>query len=239
MTKAITTAAGMQLVEQGKLALDEPIGKVLPDLADTAGVRRLRRERQAEAARRQAADHAAASHDPHGGLLLRHLERRDGPVHGARRHSGHHHLREQGADHAARVRSGRALGIRHQHRLGRQGGGGRERQAARRLSQGPHLRAARHERHRLQARRADSASASSACTQRGADGSLDAGAVRDGAGAGIPHGRRRALRHRAGLHPLRAHAAPRRHARRQPRARGRDRQADGREPHRRAQRRAR
>jgi methyl acetate hydrolase len=33
MTKAITTAAAMQLVEQGKLALDEPIGKVLPDLA--------------------------------------------------------------------------------------------------------------------------------------------------------------------------------------------------------------
>jgi methyl acetate hydrolase len=33
MTKAITTAAGMQLVEQGKLSLDAPIGKVLPDLA--------------------------------------------------------------------------------------------------------------------------------------------------------------------------------------------------------------
>src|SRR6202048_4213409 len=33
MTKAVTAAAGMQLVEQGKLALDEPIGKVLPDLA--------------------------------------------------------------------------------------------------------------------------------------------------------------------------------------------------------------
>lgn len=33
MTKAITTAAGMQLVEQGKLKLDEPIGKLLPDLA--------------------------------------------------------------------------------------------------------------------------------------------------------------------------------------------------------------
>ena len=33
MTKAITTAAGMQLVEQGKLSLDEPIGKVLLDLA--------------------------------------------------------------------------------------------------------------------------------------------------------------------------------------------------------------
>ena len=33
MTKAITTAAAMQLVEQGKLALDAPVAKVLPDLA--------------------------------------------------------------------------------------------------------------------------------------------------------------------------------------------------------------
>src|SRR4029079_13984480 len=33
MTKPITPAAGMQLVEQGKLSLDEPIGKRLPELA--------------------------------------------------------------------------------------------------------------------------------------------------------------------------------------------------------------
>jgi methyl acetate hydrolase len=33
MTKAITATAAMQLVEQGKLSLDAPIGKVLPDLA--------------------------------------------------------------------------------------------------------------------------------------------------------------------------------------------------------------
>ncbi len=33
MTKAITSAGAMQLVEQGKLSLDDPIGKVLPDLA--------------------------------------------------------------------------------------------------------------------------------------------------------------------------------------------------------------
>src|SRR5882757_9593355 len=33
MTKAITVAAAMQLVEQGKLSLDAQIGKVLPDLA--------------------------------------------------------------------------------------------------------------------------------------------------------------------------------------------------------------
>jgi methyl acetate hydrolase len=34
MTKAITCAGAMQLVEQGKLALDEPIGKLLPGLAN-------------------------------------------------------------------------------------------------------------------------------------------------------------------------------------------------------------
>ena len=33
MTKAITCAAAMQLVENGKLALDAPIGKLLPQLA--------------------------------------------------------------------------------------------------------------------------------------------------------------------------------------------------------------
>jgi methyl acetate hydrolase len=50
MTKAITTAAGMQLVEQGKLSLDEPIGKLLPELAspqvlegfDASGAPKLR-----------------------------------------------------------------------------------------------------------------------------------------------------------------------------------------------------
>ena len=41
MTKAITTAGAMQLVEQGKLSLDEPIGKLLPDLASPAGARRF------------------------------------------------------------------------------------------------------------------------------------------------------------------------------------------------------
>lgn len=50
MTKAITAAAAMQLVEQGKLKLDEPIGRLLPDLAapqvlegfDEAGAPKLR-----------------------------------------------------------------------------------------------------------------------------------------------------------------------------------------------------
>jgi len=50
MTKAITATAAMQLVEQGKLSLDETIGKTLPDLAqprvlegfDASGEPRLR-----------------------------------------------------------------------------------------------------------------------------------------------------------------------------------------------------
>jgi CubicO group peptidase (beta-lactamase class C family) len=50
MTKAVTGAAAMQLVEQGKLALDQPIGRLLPQLAepkvlegfDAAGKPRLR-----------------------------------------------------------------------------------------------------------------------------------------------------------------------------------------------------
>ena len=33
MTKAITSTAAMQLVEQGKLSLDSPISQVLPELA--------------------------------------------------------------------------------------------------------------------------------------------------------------------------------------------------------------
>ncbi len=55
MTKAITTAAGMQLVEQGKLSLDAPIGKLLPDLAtpqvfegfDASGKPKLRAAKRA------------------------------------------------------------------------------------------------------------------------------------------------------------------------------------------------
>jgi methyl acetate hydrolase len=50
MTKAITSVAAMQLVEQGKLELDQPVGNVLPELAaaqvlegfDESGAPRLR-----------------------------------------------------------------------------------------------------------------------------------------------------------------------------------------------------
>ena len=54
MTKAITTTAALQLVEQGKVTLDEPVGKHLPALAkldvlegfDAAGQPRLRPARK-------------------------------------------------------------------------------------------------------------------------------------------------------------------------------------------------
>ena len=50
MTKAVTTAAAMQMVEQGKLKLDQPASEILPDLAsaqvlegfDAAGKPKLR-----------------------------------------------------------------------------------------------------------------------------------------------------------------------------------------------------
>jgi methyl acetate hydrolase len=50
MTKAVTSVAAMQLVEQGRLQLDQPIGGVLPELSapqvlegfDNAGAPRLR-----------------------------------------------------------------------------------------------------------------------------------------------------------------------------------------------------
>ena len=58
MTKAVTTAAGMQLVEQGKLSLDTPIGKVLPDLA-TPQVLEGFDANGSQTAPRKNADHAA------------------------------------------------------------------------------------------------------------------------------------------------------------------------------------
>ena len=75
MTKAITGVAAMQCVEQGKLALDQPAGEIMPELAepqvldgfDAAGKPRLRPAR--------AQDHVAATADPHRGLRLRLLER--------------------------------------------------------------------------------------------------------------------------------------------------------------------
>ncbi len=134
MTKALTGAAAMQLVEQGKLDLDAPAAKVVPDLGkaqvlegfDAAGQPRTRAPKRA--------DHAAAPAHAHGGLRLRDLERGHRQVPDGQEHPRHHHLPECRADHAAAVRPRREMVLRHRHRLGRQDGGGGERQAARPVS---------------------------------------------------------------------------------------------------------
>ena len=88
MTKAITTAAAMQLVEQGKLSLDAPIGKVLPDLASPQVLEGFDANGEPKLRPAKKDDHAAPSDDPHRRLLLRHVERRHGEISGEDRNAG-------------------------------------------------------------------------------------------------------------------------------------------------------
>ncbi|TKW79665.1 MAG: beta-lactamase family protein [Bradyrhizobium icense] len=87
MTKAITTAAGMQLVEQGKLKLDDPIGKVLPDLAspqvlegfDALGNPKLR-PAKGQITLRQLMTHTAGfAYDMWNGDMVKYLEKTGTP----------------------------------------------------------------------------------------------------------------------------------------------------------------
>ncbi|MGQ0682978.1 serine hydrolase domain-containing protein [Bradyrhizobium sp.] len=87
MTKAITTAAGMQLVEQGKLALDEPIGKLLPDLAspqvlegfDASGNPKLRPAKGAITLRQLMTHTAGFVYDMWNGNMAMYLEKTGTP----------------------------------------------------------------------------------------------------------------------------------------------------------------
>jgi methyl acetate hydrolase len=87
MTKAVTTAGAMQLVEQGRLALDEPVGKLLPDLAspqvlegfDAKGEPRLRPAKGAITLRHLMTHTAGFCYDMWNGDMATYLQKTGTP----------------------------------------------------------------------------------------------------------------------------------------------------------------
>ncbi len=148
MTKAITATAAMQLVEQGKLSLDQP--------ASATSSPSWRRRRCSRASTTAASRGCGRPSGRSRSSTCSPTPRASPTRSGARTSPGTSRRPTRRASPPARTpRSttpllfdpGRPLGLRHQHRLGRQDGRGGERAEARPLLPGQHPRPARHEGH--------------------------------------------------------------------------------------------
>ena len=73
MTKAITGAAAMQMVERGKFGLDTPAADIVPEIARKEVLVSIGADGTVKTRPATKADHAAPSADPHLGHGLRHL----------------------------------------------------------------------------------------------------------------------------------------------------------------------
>ena len=149
MTKAITGAAAMQLVERGKLALDAPAKSVIPALGevgvldgfDAAGKPKTRKAKRDITLRHLLTHTAGFGYDIWSPEIGKYMEAMDVP--------GVISCQNKALTTPLLFDPGRALGLRHQHRLGRQDGRGGERQEARPVHARQHPGPARHGQHRL------------------------------------------------------------------------------------------
>ena len=149
MTKAVTAAAAMQCVEQGKLSLDAPIATVLPVLGTVQvlegfaedGTPKLRPARGAITLRHLLTHSSGFVYDMWNADIVRYLETTGTP--------GIISCQNAALTLPLVFDPGHRLGLRHRHRLGRQGGGGGQRHHARPLHASQHFRTAWHARHRL------------------------------------------------------------------------------------------
>jgi CubicO group peptidase (beta-lactamase class C family) len=108
MTKPVTSVALMQLVEQGRLSLDDPAGKYLPELAELKVFESFDPATGAYKVRPIKTGDGQTLPDAHVRIRLSVHQRELARFQAARR-------RKLSVRRTAAVRSGRALALRHQH----------------------------------------------------------------------------------------------------------------------------